>query len=131
MQKQSFGSVQVIWLDRNQVRAEVEAAAQDLARRKPEVTKVILFGSLARGDTVPGSDADVLVLLKSSRSRFLNRIPRYRLEGVSVGVDVFPYTEAEIKRMVGDGNPFVRQALKEGVVVYERDKSPAPGAPFR
>lgn len=131
MQKQSFGSVEVIWLDREQVLAEVEQAALRLAHRRGEVTKVILFGSLARGDAVPGSDADVLVVLASSRKRFLNRIPLYHLDGVSVGVDVFPYTEAELTRMVAAANPFVREALREGVVVYERNQHPASDSALR
>jgi len=30
-------------------------------------------------------------------------------------VDVFPYTQREIDRMLVEGNPFIRRALDEGV----------------
>lgn len=108
----------------------MEAAARDLAARKPEVLKVIQFGSLARGDAVPGSDADVLVLLRSSRRTFLNRISHYRLDGMSIGVDVFPYTQQELQRMQADSNPFVREERREGVVMYDRETNTQPDFAF-
>jgi predicted nucleotidyltransferase len=120
MQKQSFGSVQVIWLDRPAVLAATRKAVRALARRRPEVRRVVLFGSMARGEAVPGSDVDLLVVLSESQEKFLDRIPRYKPSGIPIGVDVFPYTEAELKRMVEEGNPFVRHALAEGVILFRR-----------
>ncbi len=122
----SSGSVTVIWLDRERVTAAVNEAARRLAGDKPEISKIILFGSLARGDAVPGSDADVLIVLSTSRRRFLNRIPEYTLSDVPVGVDIFPYTEKELSRMLAEGNPFIRQAVSEGIILFER-KIPSDG----
>ena len=85
--------------------------------KHPEIEEVLLFGSLARDEGVPGSDADLLLILSSSGEPFLQRIPRYLPVGLSVGVDVFPYTRAEISSMLEAGNLFIRQALAEGVPV--------------
>ncbi len=82
--------------------------------RHPEIEQVLLFGSLARGDAVPGSDADLLLILSSAELPFLERIPRYLPEGLPLGVDLFPYTQEEIDRMLAEGNQFIRQAMKEG-----------------
>jgi predicted nucleotidyltransferase len=78
---------------------------------------VLLFGSLARGQAVPGSDADLLVILSSTSRPFMERIPHYLPTGSPLGIDVFPYTREEIDRMLAEGNHFIRQAVQEGVVL--------------
>ena len=77
--------------------------------------EVWLFGSLARGDAAPGSDADLLVILSSSAEHFLDRIPRYLLTGLSLGVDVFPYTRAEVEQMLAHGDLFLKQTMKGAI----------------
>ena len=44
-------------------------------------------------------------------------IPRYLPQGLPLDVDVFPYTRAEIETALEEGNPFIRQALAEGVLL--------------
>ena len=86
----------------------------------PEIKKVLLFGSRARGDWGLRSDADVLVILKESQhTRFFDRIPRYLdlFSKVSLPVDVFPYTEEELERMKKKGNKLILRALKEGILL--------------
>lgn len=89
-----------------------------LAPRRQEVKRVILFGSLATGRAVPASDADLLYILSESDRPFLARIPLYVPEGCSVGVDVFPYTEAEFEEMRASQNPFFLRALAQGIEIY-------------
>lgn len=120
--------MKVTWLDRKAARAEVERAVKALVRERPEVERVILFGSLATGDAVPGSDADLIVILGDSDLPFLERIPRYMPSDCAIGVDVFPYTRAELDRMLADGNWFVRRALAEGVEIHGAVSSPPPGS---
>jgi predicted nucleotidyltransferase len=109
--------VRIFWLDRAAVLQELESAARQLKAIHPEIEQVLLFGSLARNQGVPGSDADLLLILSASNATFLERIPRYLPEGLSVGVDVFPYTRTEISSMLDRGNPFIRQALTEGILL--------------
>lgn len=120
MRARSFDSVKVVSLNRERVREQVRAAVRRLAARHPEIQRAVLFGSLARGDAVPGSDADVLLVLKKSDRPFMKRISDYELSLSSIGVDVFPYTEEELARMEKDGNAFIEQALAEGVEIYGR-----------
>jgi predicted nucleotidyltransferase len=61
-----------------------------MAHRRPEIERVLLCGSLATGRAVPGSDADLLMILTYSDLPFLSRIPRYIPEGCGIAVDVFP-----------------------------------------
>ena len=114
MQTRSYGSVKVIYLDRSAVIDATRKAVKKLVEDRPEVQKVILFGSMARGDAVPGSDVDLLVVLADSDRTFMDRIGIYRPLGIPIGVDVFPYTEKELAKMFEEGNGFIRQALAEG-----------------
>lgn len=78
---------------------------------------MLLFGSVARGDAVPGSDVDLIVVLRESGLAFLDRIPRYTPAVAELGVDALPYTEAEVRAMRAGGNPLLESALAEGVWV--------------
>lgn len=107
----SSGSVRVFWLDREGALQNVQKATKELIRRHPEIERVILFGSLARGDAVPGSDADLLLILRECELSFRERSVQYRPAGVDMGVDVFAYTRGELEEMLRAGNCFVGQAL--------------------
>ncbi len=86
---------------------------------------MVLFGSLARGEAVPGSDADLLFILEGCDIPWMERLVRYAISPVAgVAVEVFPYTRAEVERMKAEGNWFIRQALREGVVLFHRTLSP-------
>jgi predicted nucleotidyltransferase len=89
-----------------------------LHQSHPEIERILLFGSLARGDAVPGSDADLLLQLRESDRPFLERGEIYQVGDVGVGVEVVAYTRAELAAMRARGNSFVAQALREGVVLW-------------
>jgi hypothetical protein len=103
--------VSITWFDAPRVREELLRSVRELTREHPEIQRVVLFGSLAAGRPVPGSDADLLVILEDSDRPFLDRIPLYVPAGCSVGVDVFPYTVRELEAMQAAGNAFLRDAL--------------------
>ena len=113
----SSDSVKVFWLDRPGLMERLRNAARMLSERHPEIERIVLFGSLARGDAVPGSDADLLIVVSHSDEAFLERTMRYRPTGVDVGVDVVAYTREELAALLKGGNSFVKQALQEGVVL--------------
>lgn len=117
MLKPSSTSVRIFWLDSQAVMEKLGVVARRMKARHPEIEEVLLFGSLARGEAVPGSDADLLVILSSASQPFMERIPRYLPVGSPVGVDVFPYTREEIDRMLAEGNHFVQRAMEEGIAL--------------
>lgn len=87
--------------------------------------KVILFGSLVRGDIHPWSDID-LVIIKATDRRFAERLVDVALLCDSdLGVDCLVYTPEEFRQMVADGNSFIREVLQTGRVLYEREAVPA------
>ena len=115
MQRRSFGSVRIAFLDRNRAIAELKERAQELLSKDSQVLAVALFGSLARGQALPSSDADLLILLKSHpRSRWFDRIPEYddAFRGTALPVEPFPYTVEELIRL-HSSSTFLRTVLQE------------------
>ena len=115
-----MSTVAVTYFDRDGVRRAVDEYVRGLAARHPELEEVVLFGSLASGTPVPGSDVDLLLVLGASDRSFRDRIPLFLPTGLPVGVDVFPYTRAEIEGMRSEGNSFVARALREGLTIFRR-----------
>ena len=110
----SSDSVKIIYYNRELVAQAVREALKKLTQEHPELQEAILFGSFVRGDAVPGSDVDMLLILSDSTLTFLERIPKYIPTTVPGGVDIFPYTRQELDRMLAEGNPFIHRALSEG-----------------
>ncbi len=85
--------------------------------------RVILFGSLARGDSWDGSDVDLLIVKSAATGRLLDRMDEVlRHTSGRIHVEPLVYTEAELAQMVAQGNPLILQALKEGEVLYDREQ---------
>lgn len=120
IQRRSSPSVSVFWLNVDQVRACLRQAVERLVQSQPEIEEVWLFGSLALGDAVPGSDADLLVVLSGSQEAFLDRSVRYQPDLCGIGVDVLAYTRDEVTQMEAEGNRLLRQAMAEGVCLLRR-----------
>ncbi len=114
MRDRSSSSVKVFFADRERVLREVRAWASQLKRR-PDVEKVGLFGSYATGTYGPRSDADLLILLRTSDKPFRDRIPEFLPSGLSVPCDVFPYTTGEIETLQRGGSPWIKHILQETI----------------
>jgi predicted nucleotidyltransferase len=77
--------------------------------------KIILFGSLAENRGVPGSDVDILIILKRADEPFFKRIEAWAAKFlVDFPIELFPYTEEELH------TPLVQEALKKGITLFER-----------
>lgn len=70
--------------------------AEQLLSSHPDVEEVVVFGSFADGTYAPGSDIDVLIILRSSDKPVWDRIPEFLPGAFPVGLDLFPYTRAEL-----------------------------------
>ncbi|MEM2958231.1 MAG: nucleotidyltransferase domain-containing protein [Candidatus Jordarchaeaceae archaeon] len=79
------------------------------------VVKIVLFGSLAERRAVPGSDADILIILEGDDRKFMDRIEEWVEKfQIDFPVEVFPYTLEELEV------PLVRGALSKGIILYEK-----------
>ncbi|MFQ6106354.1 MAG: nucleotidyltransferase domain-containing protein [Thermoplasmata archaeon] len=125
---------------RPQPRVTVERVPHDLFRpylkrfagelvRRFDVTGVLLFGSVARGDWSRDSDIDLLVILEEGREALkvitalraeLRSSPEYK-ECVSKDhypvVQVYPIARSDARRF----RRMYLDALTEGIILFERD----------
>lgn len=84
--------------------------------------RLILFGSLARGDAGPHSDVDLLVVLPQVADRRQAAIEIRRvLSDLPVFKDIVVTTPDEIARRGDLVGTVLQRALREGKVLYERE----------
>lgn len=84
-----------------------------------EPEKIILFGSMARGDADEFSDID-LIIVKKTETRFIQRqVDATNLVPRDISVDILVYTPEEFRKMIDDNRPFFERALAEGITLYE------------
>ena len=115
MLEKSSNSVKVVFADKNKILRQLVDYTVEVKRSRPEVEKVGLFGSYANGTYGPASDVDLLIILRQSSKRFLDRVPDYLPDNLSISCEVFPYTDEEIEKMKQEGMPWIRHVLKEVV----------------
>lgn len=96
----------------------IDRIVSGLMAYQPE--KIILFGSMARGDADEYSDID-LIVVKDTKQRFVRRLVEITaFLPPDIAVDVLVYTPTELEAMLAEGNPFIEHALEEGKVLYEK-----------
>ena len=86
-------------------------------RFRPE--RIVLFGSQARGDARPDSDADLLVVIPGveHRRRTAARI-HTALAGIPLGKDVIVATPQDVERLADLVGTIIHPALREGRTIY-------------
>ena len=90
-----------------------------------EPSRVILFGSYARGTAKTGSDVDFLIVEDEGfgvgRSRRKEAAKVWRvLAKFGIPTDVLMYSANEVAEWSQSPNHVIARALEEGQVVYER-----------
>jgi predicted nucleotidyltransferase len=87
-------------------------------KASPEVERVILFGSYARGKADLRTDLDLIVVMTSPRP-FLERTAElYGRLQTGIDLDLLVYTPEEWEKQ--RETPFIRRALLTGKVLYEK-----------
>lgn len=95
-----------------------QAVARLVAAANP--SKVILFGSYARGDATEDSDLDLMVIEPEVQNAGDEMIRLHRAVGdVGIGVDVLVYSDREAFRRSQVPGTLLYWAFKEGKVLYD------------
>ena len=83
-------------------------------------SKVILFGSYARGDATEDSDLDLMVIERELPNKFEEMVRLRNVIGdVEVGVDLLVYSDWEASRRSQVPGTVLYWAFKEGRVLYD------------
>lgn len=104
---------------------EIDAALVRIAQRLAlwGARKVIVHGSVARGDYSGTSDIDIIVVRDTTQ-----RMPQRITEALGCCDEVDPplpvepvvYTPAEFARLEAESHPLVTEALRYGRVLYDQ-----------
>ena len=119
MPTRSLTSSVLKWPSRDAVERELRRWASQTAREHPDLVRLGVFGSYARGDASVGSDLDVVAIIHTSDRRPEERTRGWDTTSLPVPVDLLVYTEKEWARVRTQGRFGV--ALKqEALWLYER-----------
>lgn len=120
LHRRSFGSVEITSVDRPALLAALRERGEALAQARPEVERVLLFGSFARGDATPESDVDLLLITRGADANPLKRADRYRDTFADLPFDVWiqVYTPDELEHLTAAGDPFLRNVLSDALTLW-------------
>ena len=104
----------------------MDASAQAVQRLVSQIVavihplRIIIFGSAARGEALPDSDLDVLVVMPDGTPRLKTAQELYRrIRGVGVPFDILVATPALIERHRDNPGLIYGTVLREGRTVYD------------
>ena len=104
--------------------AEYESALREVVARiatRFDPDKIILFGSAARGQGGPASDADLLIVMAVDGSKRQQAVQiDLALEGIPIPIDLIVVTPDEVEKYRETPGTIIREAVQEGKVLYER-----------
>lgn len=109
---------------RSLYRAALDQALKEVTSflsAKPEVERIVLFGSYGAGRRDLFTDLDLLVVMSSDLD-FVSRTAQvYSQIAVAVDLDLLIYTPEEFEEQRHKG--FVRKILETGRVLYEKKRA--------
>lgn len=91
-----------------------------IADYRPE--KILLFGSLARGNATESSDIDLVIIKRTTKRPIERRKDVWRIARPRIATDFFVYTPEEFSNSVKERRAFFAQELSEhGHILYEKN----------
>jgi predicted nucleotidyltransferase len=82
--------------------------------------KIILFGSYSYGTPRPESDVDLLVIMETPLKEIEQEIRICQEIEYHFGLDLLVKTPATLANRLALGDPFLKEIVKKGQVLYER-----------
>jgi predicted nucleotidyltransferase len=89
----------------------------------PELVRLGVFGSYARGDQGVGSDVDLVAVVRTASVPPFERARAWATEELPVPADLLIYTEDEWRQRIARGDRFARVLDGEVVWVLETPRS--------
>lgn len=83
----------------------------EISSTHPEIKKVVLFGSRARGDNLIKSDIDLSIYADSSLENYINDVENNTSTLLEFDFSDMNTIEDEL---------FIEQVNKEGIIIYEK-----------
>jgi predicted nucleotidyltransferase len=98
----------------------VDEIGRRLAKAAPPRSRIVLFGSRARGEAGAHSDVDVLVIEPSVDDPVREAVRlRRTLRGLGVPIDVAVFGQEDARRRAAVRGTVVERALREGRILVD------------
>jgi predicted nucleotidyltransferase len=110
MPKPFSSSVEVRFINRDAVVEDLRRAAAQARASHPEIQRVLLFGSLVRGNWTADSDADLIVVVDRDFPDWLER-SRYQIHSKLIHTDTLVYSQAEFDSLARTPGSFLAENL--------------------
>lgn len=107
------------WPEPSTVVAAARAWAERERGQRPELVKLGVFGSYARGDAGVGSDLDLVAVVRETAVPFERRAAAWDLNPLPVPAEILVYTVAEWAVLHQRGDRFARMLASEAVWLAE------------
>jgi len=105
-------------LNKDQIQAEIDSIVRQL-KEKYAPEKIILFGSMAKGEVYDSTDIDLFIIKKSPPKNGLERIWELdRLIDYKIATDFIVCSPEETEERLKLGDPFIKLIFEEGKVLY-------------
>jgi predicted nucleotidyltransferase len=108
MREALLTSAEVRFIDREQVLEDLRRVAARARALHPEIRRVFLIGSLARGDWTAESDADLVVVVDLRTPDLLERC-RYQIHSELIPTDTLVYSQGVYEALVGEPSSALAQ----------------------
>ena len=129
MPTRSLNSSVLRWPDGASVLRAARTWACQVGRARADVSRIVLFGSLARGDWAFGSDLDLIVVVSDSPLPFTDRPATFDTVALPVSTDLLVYTTREWESMAegvaGSGMRRLGRIAERVVWLYDASKNAA------
>jgi len=97
----------------------IQESLRRLREAAPDATRIILFGSAARGETTEDSDIDLLIVLPSAESRLRETVRlRKAVWDVPAPFDIIVVTEDDVADIEALWGGVIYDALTEGRILH-------------
>ncbi len=110
-----LGSAVLKWPDREKVIEAARKWARSVSKMHPQILRIGIVGSCARGDWGVGSDLDILLEVSKSKEPFGRRLLNLDTSQIPVPTEMLVYTKDEIAKMRKDGRRFILEAERIGI----------------
>lgn len=93
-----------------------------------ELLRVILFGSLARGEATPDSDIDLLIVLKEVPENDIRNVVRPKLRSKwDADFSLLVRSQEQLDEMRKEGTALYEEIQRDGTVIYRKKNSSEEG----
>ncbi len=103
-----------------------EFVKESTKKYKNKIDEILLFGSVARGNYTNESDIDILVITNRDRYDMLRKLSEISFDIMLKYrnyISVKTLSAEEFNKLQRMNSSFIRNILKEGVILYERGKT--------